>query len=240
MNQIYVFVAGFILGAVLVIIFNRIRTLDSKNVAQELLQHMEHEKNRYADMLFDKMEKSFGMLSLEALSRNTREFLIVANETLSRNTQAGEKDLEGKKQLIDRTLETMRDELTKIQDVIGAFERDRAKKFGELANQLHHTSEQTLRLQETTNQLNRALSNTKTRGQWGERMAEDVLRMAGFVEGINYVKQKNLTMTDGRPDYTFFLPQDLKVNMDVKFPLDNYLKYLEAEHDIERDNFKNQ
>ena len=29
-------------------------------------------------------------------------------------------------------------------------------------------------------------------GQWGERMAEDVLRLAGFVENVNYVKQTQL------------------------------------------------
>ncbi len=31
-----------------------------------------------------------------------------------------------------------------------------------------------------------------------------------------------------RPDFTFTLPQKLNLNMDVKFPLDNYLKYLDA------------
>lgn len=59
-------------------------------------------------------------------------------------------------------------------------------------------------------------------------MAEDVLRVAGFVEGVNYVKQKVISGTGTRPDFTFMLPNDLKLNMDVKFPLDNYLKYLET------------
>ena len=44
-------------------------------------------------------------------------------------------------------------------------------------------------LTETTQSLREALSSTKARGQWGERMAEDVLRLAGFVEGVNYRKQ---------------------------------------------------
>ena len=41
----------------------------------------------------------------------------------------------------------------------------------------------------TTGQLREALANTRARGQWGERMAEDVLRLTGFVEGVNYLKQ---------------------------------------------------
>ena len=50
-----------------------------------------------------------------------------------------------------------------------------------------------------------ALSSPKARGQWGERMAEDVLRLAGLVEGVNYRKQ---TAIPGGtiPDFTFLLP----------------------------------
>ena len=62
-------------------------------------------------------------------------------------------------------------------------------------------------------------------------MAEDVLRLSGFIEGVNYLKQKTLETAAGRPDYTFPLPQGRKVNMDVKFPLDNYVRFLEAERD---------
>ena len=59
-------------------------------------------------------------------------------------------------------------------------------------------------------------------------MAEDVLRLVGFVEGINYLKQTTVETSGSRPDFTFLLPQDLKLNMDVKFPLDNYLKCVDA------------
>jgi DNA recombination protein RmuC len=62
--------------------------------------------------------------------------------------------------------------------------------------------------------------------------------MAGFIEGINYLKQK--TADGSRPDFTFLLPNNLKINMDVKFPLTNYLSFLEAESETEKNNFKNQ
>ena len=44
----------------------------------------------------------------------------------------------------------------------------------------------------------------------------------------------------GRPDYTFLLPNGLVMHMDVKFPLDNYVRYLEARTDLERDAFRDQ
>jgi len=83
--------------------------------------------------------------------------------------------------------------------------------------------------------LREALANPQRRGQWGERMAEDVLRLAGFVEGINYEKQKQL-QDGGKPDFAFFLPDSKRVNMDVKFPLDNYLRVLDATDAVARDN----
>jgi DNA recombination protein RmuC len=65
-------------------------------------------------------------------------------------------------------------------------------------------------------------------------MAEDVLRLAGFQEGINYHKQKTMEAAGKRPDFTFFLPNGLRINMDVKFPFDNYLRYLETNEDGEK------
>jgi DNA recombination protein RmuC len=103
---------------------------------------------------------------------------------------------------------------------------------------LKATAENSLRLQDTAEQLKLALVNSKSRGQWGERMAEDVLRLAGFMEGINYRKQRLQEGSANRPDYTFLLPRDKTLNMDVKFPFDNYLRYLEATSESEKENYK--
>ena len=46
-----------------------------------------------------------------------------------------------------------------------------------------------MKLQETTVRLNNILGNVKLRGQWGERMAEDIIRYAGLIENVNYLKQ---------------------------------------------------
>ena len=86
--------------------------------------------------------------------------------------------------------------------------------------------------------LREALANTQARGQWGERMAEDVLRVAGFTEGINYLRQKTIKQIGSRPDFTFLLPKNLKLNMDVKFPLDNYMRFMETDSDIEKEKFR--
>ncbi len=65
-------------------------------------------------------------------------------------------------------------------------------------------------------------------------MAEDVLRLAGFTEHVNYRKQTQVDGGTGRPDFTFDLPKGHVLYMDVKFPLASYLRYLEVGTDAER------
>lgn len=234
------FAAGLVLGAAIILLINLLRGRDAKKIAREALSQAESQRINDLEAIIGNIKDSFGALSLEALSKNTGEFLKLANETLAKQTQTGEKELEGKKKLIDQTLEAMKEDLKGIETLVTTLERDREQKFGELTNQLRSTTEQTMKLRETTGKLHMALSSTKARGQWGERMADDVLRLAGFIEGVNYRRQKALETVGSRPDYTFLLPQDLIINMDVKFPLDNYLKYLEAEGNGDRERYKAQ
>jgi DNA recombination protein RmuC len=148
-------------------------------------------------------------------------------------------DLDSKKGLIDQQLVSMNGELGKVSDLVRELEHDRRKAFGELTNELQRQHEGLNALSEHTHQLREALANSRARGQWGERMAEDVLQLAGFLEGINYRKQTSIAGA-GRPDYTFLLPRGLVMHMDVKFPLDNYLRFLEAENDVDRARFRDQ
>ena len=133
----------------------------------------------------------------------------------------------------------MNSELDRISRLIVALEKDRVRKFGALSAQLKASVEQSSALLATTNALREALAGSKSRGQWGERMAEDILRMAGFMENVNYFRQKTIPGTGSRPDFTFPLPRGLTVNMDVKFPLDNYIRCLEAE-EPQRETYRNQ
>jgi DNA recombination protein RmuC len=117
-------------------------------------------------------------------------------------------------------------------------ERERREHVGALSGQLREAGRQTQVLAETTQSLREALSSTTARGQWGERMAEDVLRLAGFVDGVNYRRHQPMPGSGGIPDYTFLLPQGLSLHMDVKFPLNNYLRHLDASSDAERDRYR--
>jgi len=237
---ILLFAGGVVFGALVVLVVLLLRKKDSREIARALVSETEAEKVQDLEALMGRVRDSFGALSQDALKASTGELLKLARENLDGRIHLGEKDLETKKQLIDQNLSAMKTDVQKMQDLVSRFETERARQYGELDTQLKSAARETSRLQETASHLREALVSTKARGQWGERMAEDVLRLAGFVEGVNYIRQKVLEMAASRPDYTFWLPQGLKVNMDVKFPLNSYLRFLETDNDAVRESHKTQ
>ncbi|RYG60599.1 MAG: DNA recombination protein RmuC [Alphaproteobacteria bacterium] len=187
------------------------------------------------------LKDAFNSLAAQALAQNNQQFLQLAHEKLSQSQQANAQELTGKQSLIDQRLATIQTEVTakleKVTTLVTEIDKNRHASFATLQQQLGHTGEQLKSLQTTTADLRSALTNSRTRGQWGERMAEDVLRLAGMRENIQYRKQSTLVATSGaggRPDYTFLLPGQRVIHMDVKFPLDNYLLWLNAETDDQR------
>jgi DNA recombination protein RmuC len=94
-------------------------------------------------------------------------------------------------------------------------------------------------LARTTGNLNQVLSSSQKRGQWGERMAEDMLRAAGLIEGINFRKQTE-NEEGKKPDYELMMPPNRVLIMDVKFPYDQYLAHINAESDALRSHAKSE
>ncbi|MGZ4682352.1 MAG: DNA recombination protein RmuC [Acidimicrobiales bacterium] len=129
---------------------------------------------------------------------------------------------------VDPAVAAVGTQLQHVVDLVAALQTDRAAQHGELLTRLSEASRQSQALAETTQSLRMSLASPKARGQWGERMADDVLRMAGLVEGVNYLRQTSVA-GGGIPDVTFLLPGQRVLHMDVKFPIDNYLRAIEAD-----------
>lgn len=229
---------GFMLGLLVSLVLRLQQGKTAKELAEELFHEGEAQRKANIDAILENIKASFGNLSLEALSKSTEEFLKLAKTRLESEREISLKELDGKKGLIDQQLQQMTSKLENVSTVIKELEKDRVEKFGELASHLNTATQQTTALMQTTSQLREALASTKVRGQWGERMAEDVLRLAGFIENVNYLKEKTIEGAGSRPDFTFFLPGNLKLNMDVKFPLNNYIKFLETDVELEKVKFR--
>ncbi len=162
------------------------------------------------------MRQMFALIAAEALDANSR-----------RLSESAAALLDGRKALIDQTLQDVSGRLEQVRSFLQQVESTRRQDFGQLSSSVSS-------LAATTGELHRMLASTQRRGAWGERMAQDVLRLVGMQEGVNYVRQSSDDAEAGRPDFTFLLPNELKLNMDVKFPLERYKAYLDADSDAQR------
>lgn len=162
------------------------------------------------------MHDAFTAIASEALDGNSRRLAELAGGTL-----------DAKKELIDQSVSAVNERLEAVRTLLQRVEAERQKHYGELAERLASLST-------STESLRRALAGSRRVGEWGERMTEDVLRLAGLQESVNYIKQSAASAESGKPDFTFLLPNDLIVNMDVKFPLEKSLDFLDAADEPQR------
>lgn len=169
---------------------------------------------------------------------NQEQFLRLARQQLETENVRAASELEARKQSVETSVQSLKQELDKYSQLVHEFEKDRAQKYGNLEAELRKASLETARLQDTTNHLTNILGNVKKRGEWGERMAEDIIQLCGLQQGINYQKQKQIDSSGTKPDYTFFLPNQHIINMDVKFPLNNYLNMINACEPIQKDSYR--
>ena len=150
--------------------------------------------------------------------------------------QTGQAELEHQRVSFDRKWDgvtaRVNEELSGIKTLVTQLQQERASQNARLTESLRSSAERQKELLDTTQRLNDVLVNKQARGQWGERMADDILRAAGLIEGVNYLKQET-TAAGTRPDFTFLLPDGQRLHMDVKFPLESYARHLEAASETE-------
>ena len=182
-------------------------------------------KTRIRDLIFDAQQT--------ALRTNSKDFLQLATLQMEKETIKNEEQLRFQTAMIDRELKTLR---TYIEQT----DKDRISTFTQLDTVIKDQAGSMSILQKSTENLNSILQSGQSRGQWGERMAEDILNSSGFIEGIQYTHNKSMVSSLSRPDFTFLLPEDRTLNMDVKFPLAAFIRYLNNTDEKIKLNYKNE
>ena len=216
MNNIVFLVLGLVIGAAAIFLSRR---------HSDLGRSVDASDGRDIEALVAQTVGSALADALETLDqRAQRDRQDSINLASDRVAQASGEQLGRRAEQIDASLKT-------VQDNIGARMQqmdDEIKRLREMnVERFVNVNEAVNALAQQTSNLNNVLSSSQARGQWGERMAEDLLHAAGLIEGINYEKQDTIA-GGGRPDYTFLMPPNRVLYMDVKFPMDSYTKCMTA------------
>src|ERR1019366_5872000 len=122
-------------------------------------------------------------------------------------------ELDGKRQAVETAVSKLSEQLKDYEKLMREFEAERGQKYGSLEKGLKDASETTQKLASSTEGLRSLLDNSRARGQWGERMADDILRASGLQENIQYLKNRAQENSPTRRDFTFLLLEGHRVNM---------------------------
>lgn len=150
------------------------------------------------------------------LNQANESLVRMADEKLGAESSKTKIDLENKREEIERLVKVIQEDLKSSRKDLETSERERIDTFSALRNSLDEYKKITEQLSVSTENLKKVLSNNQLRGQFGEQVAEDLLKMAGFVPGETYVKQHG--DNGNRPDFTVYFPDKTKINVDAKFP----------------------
>jgi DNA recombination protein RmuC len=169
----------------------------------------------------DDLSQKLNEIFPEVLKNANQQLITLADQKIGT-------DLTNKKDAIEKMVKQVLDELSKNQSKLETAEKDRIGSFNGLREAIESSSKITKELSATTEGLKKTLSSDRMRGAFGEKVAEDLLKQSGFVIGTDYSKQE--TFAEGRPDFTIYLPDKTKINIDAKFPYANIVKMSETDN----------
>ena len=149
----------------------------------------------------------------------------------------------GKVALLDQKINEMRDEedrlislnenlksvtqsMTALSTQTQEAEVKRTRAESEIRTQIENMKLGNENLLRETTKLAGALSNSQTRGKYGEAQLETLLENAGLLENVHFFKQDyRTTGTDiSKPDIKIAVPGGSEIFIDSKFPFDRFLE----------------
>ncbi|GAB4163426.1 MAG: hypothetical protein Fur003_6070 [Candidatus Dojkabacteria bacterium] len=219
-------IIGLILGVgISLIVFTLLKKRFEKNTETE------------KEALLQVVETRIKSFLPEVMSKSQEDLLKLANDKLGSEKKEIKTDLENKRGEIERLIKTIQLELKTSQESLNKSEKERTGSYEALKAQLEEQRKLTDQLKVSTEGLKNVLSNNQLRGQFGEQVAEELLKMCGFVKGINYDFNKSQETRETRPDFTIYLPDGTKINVDAKFPYKSLQSATEARTDEEKSQY---
>jgi DNA recombination protein RmuC len=158
--------------------------------------------------------------------RFTTEFQNLANTILEEKSKKfTEQNREQLSILLDPLKTNIKEFEKKVSDVYMKESNERAT----LAEQIRGLSELNKRMTDEANNLTSALKGqSKTQGDWGEVVLEEILEKSGLMKGTHYETQQSFADEQGktlRPDIVVHLPEHRHLVIDSKVSLTAYTEY---------------
>ena len=171
----------------------------------------------------EQLDNQFKGLAASVLRDSTESLLKQAKAQFESQRQLGAADLEQRREAIDNLVGPIRESLERLGEHASEIEQKRVGAYERLTSQIAS-------LQRVAGSLSEALRSPNIRGQWAEQELGNILELAGLNQHIDYFPQHTVPVPGSvvRPDAVVKVPGGLRVIIDAKAPLENYLKAHEA------------
>ncbi len=175
--------------------------------------------------LSNRVRQSFAELSVEALKKNTDQFINLAEQKFKTLQTEAAGSLEQKRSELAQLLQPMTQVLDQYKEKLDAIERARADAYTNISKELASVAATQQNLSRETTQLVQALRKPQGRGRWGELTLKRLFEMAGMTQHVTFSEQVSVTTEDGRlrPDCVVHLPEERQVIVDSKCVVDAFL-----------------
>ena len=140
---------------------------------------------------------------------------------------------------LNAELVAMKESVNKLSEQSNEANRIRTEAEAKLNTTISEMRRASESIFDETKKIAGALSNTQTRGKFGEAQLELLLEGAGLRQGHEYTSQRSTTDSDstGIPDVTVNMPGGSLLFIDSKFPFDRFLDAFATQDQGERDEF---
>jgi DNA recombination protein RmuC len=160
------------------------------------------------------MKNEFKAMSLDALEKNGKQFMNLA----------------------DATLQPLKESMQLLNEHQRDLEKRREGAYGALSQQIEGLILSEKELRSETVRLVQALKSSQIRGSWGEVHLRRVVELAGLMNHCDFYEQKTFEEQGRifRPDLIIRLPGHRQIAIDAKAPLHAYLEAAEIQDDQSR------
>jgi DNA recombination protein RmuC len=203
---------------------------------QERIVCLTSELSEAETKLSEERKSSLEKLELlgEARQEFTAQFKNLANEVLEDKSR---KFTEQNKLNLDSLLTPLRNQINDFkQKVEETYDKESQQRVS-LREAVENLSGLNRRMNEDAINLTNALKGqSKTLGNWGEFVLEEILQKAGLVKDREYSIRETLIAEDGRrsqPDVIVALPENRHLVIDSKINLSAYLRHSSSENEAD-------
>lgn len=160
----------------------------------------------------ERTQSEFRLLAQDALKESQSQFLLLAGEKLKALQGDGAHDLEKRQTAIAEMVKPLQKHLEMLGSTV-----EQIKGTDQILK------EELKSLTRETARLSGALRDPTAQGRWGEYILEGLMENSGLIKGVHFVTQDTIAATGHRPDMIINLHDGLKIVIDAKTPLNDFV-----------------